>query len=44
MREVGRLRELTFRNAGGGTGKELDLDDYDFSEDSSSSTINCLGS
>src|SRR6056297_2215433 len=23
MREVGRLRELTFRNAGGGTGKEI---------------------
>ena len=32
MREVGRLRELTFRQAGGGTGKELDLDGYDFSE------------
>jgi len=32
MREVGRLRELTFRNAGGGTGKELDLDEYDFSD------------
>ena len=27
--EIGRLRELTFRNAGGGTGKEVDLDDYD---------------
>ncbi|MEE4116344.1 MAG: GNAT family N-acetyltransferase [Marinilabiliaceae bacterium] len=32
MREVGRLRELTFRNAGGGTGREIDLDGYDFSE------------
>lgn len=32
MTEVGRLRELTFRSAGGGTGKSLDLDDYDFSE------------
>lgn len=32
MQEVGRLRELTFRNAGGGTGRELDVDDYDFSE------------
>lgn len=32
MREVGRLRELTFRSAGGGTGKELDLDEYDYSE------------
>jgi hypothetical protein len=29
MREIGRLRELTFRAAGGGTGKELDLDEYD---------------
>ena len=26
MREIGRLRELTFRQAGGGTGKEIDLD------------------
>src|SRR5690554_5439327 len=32
LREVGRLRELSFRTAGGGTGKELDLDDYDTSE------------
>jgi hypothetical protein len=29
MREIGRLRELTFRNAGGGTGKELDIDKFD---------------
>ncbi len=29
MREIGRLRELTFRAAGGGTGKEIDIDDYD---------------
>lgn len=29
MREIGRLRELTFRNAGGGTGKSIDLDEYD---------------
>lgn len=33
MREVGRLREITFRLAGGGTGKELDIDEYDISED-----------
>jgi hypothetical protein len=32
LREVGRLRELTFRAAGGGTGKELDLDEFDTSE------------
>ena len=29
MREIGRLREVTFRDAGGGTGKALDLDKYD---------------
>jgi hypothetical protein len=30
LREIGRLRELTFRAAGGGTGEELDLDAHDF--------------
>lgn len=30
--ELGRLRELTFREAGGGTGKEVDIDEYDTSE------------
>ncbi|MBC7425498.1 MAG: GNAT family N-acetyltransferase, partial [Bacteroidia bacterium] len=29
MREIGRLRELTFRAAGGGTGEEVDIDEYD---------------
>ena len=29
LREVGRLRELAFREGGGGTGRELDLDDFD---------------
>jgi len=29
LREIGRLREITFRDAGGGTGKALDLDEYD---------------
>ncbi len=33
MREVGRLRELTFREAGGGTGFETDIDDFDISDD-----------
>ena len=33
MREIGRLREVTFRAAGGGTGKELDIDEYDVAED-----------
>ncbi len=32
MREIGRLREITFRDAGGGTGKELDVDKYDINE------------
>ena len=32
VREIGRLRELTFRAAGGGTGMELDLDDNDTCE------------
>lgn len=29
MQEVGRLREITFRTAGGGTGKDSDIDEYD---------------
>lgn len=29
MREVGRLREIAFRSAGGGTGKECDIDEFD---------------
>ena len=29
MREIGRLREIAFRLAGGGTGKECDIDRYD---------------
>ncbi|MDE7451706.1 MAG: GNAT family N-acetyltransferase [Paramuribaculum sp.] len=29
MREIGRLREISFRNAGGGTGKECDIDEFD---------------
>lgn len=32
IREIGRLRELTFRAAGGGTGLSLDIDDNDTSE------------
>ncbi len=30
LREIGRLRELSFRDGGGGTGKEVDLDEHDF--------------
>lgn len=33
LREIGRLRELTFRTAGGGTGKELDIDAFDTTDD-----------
>lgn len=29
MRELGRLREATFRSVGEGTGKEIDVDDFD---------------
>ena len=32
MHELGRLREITFREAGGGTGKETDIDNYDTQE------------
>jgi hypothetical protein len=32
MREIGRLREESFRAAGGGTGKALDVDEYDTAE------------
>ena len=33
MLEIGRLRELTFRSAGGGIGEEIDIDKYDTSEE-----------
>ena len=29
MREIGRLREIAFRAAGGGTGKSVDIDEFD---------------
>lgn len=29
MCEIGRLREIAFRNCGGGTGKSVDIDEYD---------------
>lgn len=32
LREIGRLRELSFRTAGGGTGKDCDLDEFDFGD------------
>jgi hypothetical protein len=32
MQEIGRLRELSFRDSGGGTGMAVDIDDYDLGE------------
>ena len=32
MQEVGRLREISFREAGGGTGEPVDIDRYDISD------------
>lgn len=32
MREIGRLREIAFRLAGGGTGKDCDIDEFDTME------------
>lgn len=32
MREIGRIREIAFRDGGGGTGKECDIDEFDTME------------
>ncbi|MBR4898269.1 MAG: GNAT family N-acetyltransferase [Prevotella sp.] len=32
MQEIGRLREIAFREAGGGTGKDADIDEFDICE------------
>jgi hypothetical protein len=32
MQEIGRLREVTFRASGGGTGKSVDIDEFDVNE------------
>ena len=32
LKEIGRLREIAFRTAGGGTGKSMDLDEFDTCE------------
>lgn len=32
MQEIGRLREIAFREAGGGTGKSVDIDEFDICE------------
>ena len=33
MLEIGRVREITFRDAGGGTGEDVDIDEYDTCSD-----------
>ena len=33
LKEIGRLREIAFRYAGGGTGKPCDIDEYDTMEE-----------
>ena len=33
MREIGRLREISFRDAGGGTGLDCDIDVFDTREE-----------
>lgn len=33
LQEIGRLREIAFRDSGGGTGRSVDLDDFDFLPD-----------
>ena len=33
MREIGRLREISFRDSGGGTGLDCDIDDFDTREE-----------
>lgn len=32
MKEIGRLREIAFRDSGGGTGKDCDIDEFDTME------------
>jgi len=32
LREIGRLREISFRDAGAGTGKSIDLDEFDLED------------
>lgn len=39
MEEIGRLREISFREVGGGTGKEKDIDAYDVAESAFSQLI-----
>ena len=38
MREIGRLREISFRDSGGGTGLDCDIDEFDTRESGIQST------
>ena len=40
LKEIGRLREITFRASGGGTGKDLDLDHFDTDENHGNPGLN----
>ena len=39
MKEIGRLREIAFRTAGGGTGKSMDIDEFDTMDNCSKQLI-----
>ena len=39
LKEIGRLREIAFRAAGGGTGQSVDLDEYDLMENTENNFI-----
>ena len=41
MEEIGRLREIAFRTAGGGTGKSMDIDEFDTMENGCRQLIVC---
>ena len=41
MKEIGRLREIAFRTAGGGTGKAMDIDEFDTMENCCKQLIVC---
>ena len=40
LREIGRLREVAFRSAGGGTGLAVDIDEEDLAGDGSPAAAN----
>ncbi len=44
MKEIGRLREIAFRTAGGGTGMSCDVDRYDLDSESGFRQLICWDS